>query len=265
MQFDRKVVLKVLLKSQAIEIKDLRIAFDIKKTRKREQNKAEIKIYNLNSTTRSKIKDEGVNIELYAGYVDDIGLIFKGDIREIEHTGDSENIVTTITGGDGDNALQKSTINETIKGGSSLKGYIESLVKKLEDIKVGKIVGLDGLEGNQTATTFTGTVRDELDRLALKYDFEYTIENHVVNVTRNNSHIGMSEIISAETGMIGSPVAKEDGVEVKVLLNNNLKCNALFRLESEFLKRDYRIDELTFNGDTHSTEYYSLIKGVKIA
>jgi hypothetical protein len=265
MYFNRQVLFRVLVKNKIIEIRELRIKFDIKKSRSREQNKATIEIYNLNETTRANIKNEGVTVELFAGYADDVGLIFRGDIREVSHKKTNADIVTTITAGDGDNALRKSTVNTTLPSSSSLKAHINALVFNLKGIKIGKIVGIDGLEGNKRATTFIGSVREELDRLATKYDFAYTIENHIFSLVRNKQHTGLREIINVDSGMIEAPVATERGVDVKTLLNNNLKCNDLFRLESKFLKRNYRIDELIFKGDTHSQEWFSSIKGVNLA
>ncbi|HIP20403.1 MAG TPA: hypothetical protein EYG70_04700 [Sulfurimonas sp.] len=265
MFFNRQVLFRVLVKNKIIEIRKLRIKFDIKKNRSREQNKATIEIYNLNETTRANIKNEGVTVELFAGYASDVGLIFRGDIREVSHKKTGADMVTRITAGDGDNALRKSTINVTLPSNSNLKAHINALASKLEGIKIGKIIGIDDLEANKRATTFTGSVREELDRLATKYDFAYTIENHIFSLVRNKQHTGLSEIISVESGMIEVPIATEKGVDVKTLLNNNLKCNDLFRLESKFLKRNYRIDELTFKGDTHSREWFSLVKGVNLA
>jgi len=264
MYFNRQVLFKVLLKNKTIEIRELRIKFDIKKSRTREQNKATIEIYNLNETTRANIKKEGVTVELFAGYADDVGLIFRGDIREVFHKKINADMITTITAGDGDNALRSSSVNLTLPAEATLKEQVELLADKLEGIKKGKIVGIDGLEGNKRATTFVGSVREELDRLAVKYDFAYTVENHVFNLVRNRQHTGLGEVISVESGMIEAPIATEKGVDVKTLLNNNLKCNSLFRLESKFLKRDYRVDELSFKGDTHSQEWFSYIKGVSL-
>jgi len=263
-QFRRGVLFKVRLRQKILIIKELRISFQIKKSRTREQNKLSIKIYNLSKTTQALIKDEGVLVELYAGYNDDIGLIFRGDIREVHHVKKSENTITTITAGDGDNALTKSVVNITLPANSSLVEYIKSLVSRLDGIKVGAIVGIDGLEGNYTATTFVGSVRTELDRLAKKYDFSYTIDNHIFNLVRNGKHTGMSEVISVESGMLDAPIATEKGVIVRCLLNNNLKINDLFRLESNMLKRNYRIDELEIKGDTHGSDWYSEIKGVRL-
>lgn len=264
MYFNRQVIFRVLLKSTLIEIKELRVKFEIKKTRTQEQNVSKIELYNLSETTRANIKTEGESVELYAGYGDDIALIFRGNIREVFHKKESENIITTITAGDGDRAFSSSFVNTTLEANTSLQATIETLVSKLQGIKKGKIVGIEGLEGNKTATTLTGTVRDELDRLASKYDFSYTIENEVFNLVRNRQHTGLSEVISVDSGMLDAPIATEKGVDVKTLLNNNLRCNDLFRLESKFLKRDYRIDELLFSGDTHSTEWFSILKGVSL-
>lgn len=264
MYFNRRVLFKVLVKNKIIEIDKLKIKFDIKKSRTREQNKATIEIYNLNETTRANIKNEGVTVELYAGYADDVGLIFRGDIREVFHKKNNADMITTITAGDGDNALRNSNVNLTLPSNSLLLEQVEMLAEKLEGIKKGKIIGIDGLEGNKRATTFVGTVREELDRLAIKYDFSYTVENHVFNLVRNKQHTGLGEVISVESGMIEAPVATEKGVDVKTLLNNNLKCNDLFKLEAKFLSRTYRIDELNFKGDTHGTEWFSAIKGVNL-
>lgn len=264
MYFNRQVLFRVLVKGKIIEIRDLRIKFDIKKSRSREQNKASIEIYNLNETTRANIKDEGVTVELFAGYANDVGLIFRGDIREVFHKKNNADMVTTVTAGDGDNALRNSNINLTLPADASLKEQVELLAEKLEGIKKGKIVGIEGLEGNKRATTFVGSVREELDRLAVKYDFAYTVENHVFNLVRNRQSMGLGEVISVESGMIEAPIATDKGVDVKTLLNNNLKCNTLFRLESKHLKRDYRVDDLSFKGDTHSSEWFSYIKGVNL-
>ena len=267
MKFERKVKLDIITTDTLIRMNELRIVFNIKKTRTSEQNKSEIKIYNLSETSRSKIKDEGKHLKLYAGYKDDIGLIFRGDIREVYHIKDGADIITHISAGDGDNSITNTSVNKTIKRGTPLIDKLNYLVGLLApDIKKGKFVGVDGLEGNKTATTFTGKVRDELDRLAEKYDFEYTIENHILNIVRNKQNTGLSEIISPETGMIGVPIARENNkVEVKCLLNNKLKCNDLFRLESKFIKRDYRIEALTFEGDNYSTNtWINKIDGVAL-
>jgi len=265
MNFSRYAILKIFLKEELVTIENLRITFNIKKTREAEQNEAKIKVYNLSKTSQSKIKDEGSHVELYAGYEDDVALIFKGDIRTIYHKREEENVVTTLESGDGDNALVKSTVNVTLKGELTLKAYLKQLVERLEEIKLGRVVGVDDLVGNRTATTFVGHVRDELDRLAIKYDFSYTIENHIIDIVRNASHTGLSEIVSVETGMLETATVREDGyIEVKTLLNNNFKCNDLFRLESEFLKRDFRIDTLDFVGDTHGDEWVSILGGVSL-
>jgi len=266
-KFERKVKLDIVTADATMSIDGLRVIFSIKKTRTREQNKSEIKVYNLSETTRSTIKEEGRHVKLYAGYKNDIGLIFRGDIREVFHLKQGADIITTITCGDGDNAIINTFVNKTIKRGTPLIDKLNYLVGLLApDVQKGKFVGVDGLEGNQTATTFTGTVRDELDRLAEKYDFEYTIENHKLNIVRNKQNTGLSEVISPETGMIEAPIARENNkVEVKCLLNNNLKCNDLFRLESKFIKRDYRIDRLTFEGDTHSSStWLNKIEGIAL-
>ena len=86
-------------------------------------------------------------------------------------------------------------------------------------------------------------------------------------------------VLSAGTGLIGTPKANDKGIEIKCLLNPRLRIGGRVRLDNAGgagLKagagrepRDvhdglYRILSITFSGDTRGTDWYATLSCVGI-
>lgn len=214
--------------AQAISIKDLRITFDIQKSRISYPNKAKISIYNLSTNTRNQIKNEFTNILINAGYVGNIQMIFTGNIKNVYHRIDSVDTVTDIYAGDGDAAWVESNANVSITGQHSLKDTVIMLVNTMQGITVGTLQGLDqGLVSSQT-TTYCGATRDQLNKLAATYNFDWSITNNIFETVSKNQAIepqSRATVISSTTGMVGSPTVTEIGADINCLLNPALLPN----------------------------------------
>jgi hypothetical protein len=104
-----------------------------------------------------------------------------------------------------------------------------------------------------------------LKNLLGKQGKEASIQNNSLQIatpTENTRAI----TISAETGMIGSPVSREKGIEFKALINPILQpsgeTNSIF-LNSVGFNSIYRVRSLKFKGDTHDNPWF--MQGVAIA
>lgn len=92
---------------------------------------------------------------------------------------------------------------------------------------------------------------------------------------------GEAVVLSAGTGLIGTPKANDKGIEIKCLLNPRLRIGGRVRLDNAGageagLKagtgrepRDvhdglYRILSITFSGDTRGTDWYATLSCVGI-
>ena len=71
--------------NEAISLGDLRVNFEIKKSRITYPNLAKIQIWNLADNTRNKIRDEFTIVLVNAGYRNNISLVFTGDIKNVYH------------------------------------------------------------------------------------------------------------------------------------------------------------------------------------
>ena len=104
----------------ALDLGELHIVFKTIKNDAETPNSAEMRIYNLSASTASKMQREFTRVVLQAGYKDNYGIIFDGNICSTRIG--KENGIDTwleITAADGDKAYNFSTVNTTLAAGST--------------------------------------------------------------------------------------------------------------------------------------------------
>src|SRR5690606_3380684 len=111
---------------------DLKIAFTIRKGLSSTQNSAEIKIWNLSESSRNAIGKELDDIQLEAGYLPpegggNVGIIFKGQMRDVLHTREGNDIITTLSCGEGDKPFRNATISKTYPAGTEVQTVMEDI------------------------------------------------------------------------------------------------------------------------------------------
>lgn len=283
-QFDRQVTITIGVGDAILAISDNKIEFELETSRAGFPNEAKIGIYNLSRTTRQRIKDAGEFIQLEAGYPQNKGIIFKGNLAKVWHERVSKtDIVTRIEAADGLSDFQNAMINTTLPAGqNSPKDIVQACAAQFEVVGVGSLNILDGLPGTDRATVLCGNVKDELDKVGRKHDFSWSIQNNELELVKNGEAIEDVTIVSKETGMIGAPTVTESGVDVKVLLNPKLRVNRIIQVISDFIddadtlnfnKRDtdlgggfYRMDKIKYAGTNRADgEFTCTIEGRRVS
>lgn len=280
-QYGRIVRVTIGTGSSGILIENLRIEFDVKATRVNYPNVGTVKIYNLAPDTRSRIKDSGDVIEVVAGYQDNVGTILLGNIRTVNHGKKGADIVTMITCGDGDEDYQNTMVNATILPESAdPQALIRQMASEMRNTSLGEIVGLEEEQAPRRPVVISGNMKDEMNKLGRKHNFEWTIQNGTLEVVRNDLAINEMIVLSSESGMIGSPAISEKGIKVKCLLNPRLRPNRMIQVLSDYAeleqsssltKRDtdlgggiFRIDQIAYTGNNRDGDFYCDIDGVRM-
>lgn len=101
-------------------------AFNIHKSADAKSNEMELDIFNLNDKSRAFLR-KLVNIELYAGYKQLNGLIFKGIVDNVTHRHDGPTWKTTVVAQDGAIHRRNTFISVSFKKNTP----IEDVIKKL--------------------------------------------------------------------------------------------------------------------------------------
>lgn len=256
----------------------LRMTFKIEKTSESNPNKSHIEIYNLAPDSLALLKKPNCRVVLSAGY----GLILENENGAIESTaeviftGDTSksatkksgpDYITTIEAGDGLSAFQNTTINESLREGTTGTTAIQQVISAM-GLQPGEIKGADGFSysGN---LVLSGNARDSLDDVTDKGDLEWSIQDEQVQVLPINGFNSLDPIVLTErTGLIGSPNRtgfnnsknkkdKDSGIEFVSLLQPGLKPGRRVQIKSKFIEGVFVVRKVNINGDTRSGPWFS--------
>ena len=254
-----------------LEVEKLRMSFRVSKSLSGSPNTAEIKIWNLSKENRYKIKREFDKATLEAGHVraGNRGVIFNGFVRDVRHTRESTDIVTTVECGDGDEGYRKGVISKTYPAGATPKEMIDDLLEAMPEVDRGVIEGLDDLPAYPRPVTMYGSVVDELDKIGRTHQLYWSVQDGALEVIRGNRAIDEVVVISQASGMIGVPDITDNGIQVDVLLNPELRIGRTIEVRSEVLEMNdeqgrFRISSLEFVGGNRENPFFARIHGERI-
>lgn len=259
-----------------LNLHDLKIAFDITKGISSTQNSGSIRIWNLTEAHRNALGKELDDITLEAGYTPpgedgNVGIIFKGQMRDVEHRREDADIITELSCGEGDKAFRRATISKTYPAGSSVEDVVEDIYKELEreGIDRGEWKFPEDLPKFKRPYTVCGSCKRELDTLGRGKNFYWSVQNGTMEIIPGNGYVGGIVLLTPETGLIDTPTITDNGVKVKALLNPEIRPNRRVRIESQTLEMNaeggvYRVSECAYSGDNRDGDFYVSITGESV-
>lgn len=216
-----------------LSIKDLRVQFEVEKTVESAPNEAKIKIFNLTPEHEAQIKEEFDEVILNAGYKDNIGMIFRGNIQNVYRYRDKTDTITEIVASDGDKDFRLATLNTTFAAGSTNMDIVDASIDSFQGVgntNRGTIAipGKVYLRGK----VVTGNSRAALDNVSKECGVNWSIQDGELHMIGVDDYLPDNTIvINKDTGMLGSPTVTDKGVEVRCLLNNLLRVNGQIELD----------------------------------
>lgn len=264
----------------ALEIHDLQVTFDISKStnNKNRTNSAAIEIYNL-SDEHIALFDVAYPAAVFsAGYKDTGGVkrLFSGQVNNVSTRKSGTERVTQVTLGTGYTDLNHQVLSEVVPPGRDVRAAIESLRKS---------IGADRGVYNGTNLNnpiiygypLTGTPKDMLDELSEKYNLDWQLEEGVLyvhdNDRGNSENFNEAYVISKYTGMIDLPYrvsgdrkrskkdkVKKPGVQMKILLNSDIRAGDIIRLEDTLLNGWYKVTDIRHSGGWRSPNWTTEIR-----
>lgn len=265
----------------ALEIDQLQVTFDISKStnNKNRTNSATIEVTNL-SEEHLKVLDTDYPAAVFeAGYLDTGGpkRLFAGQVTNVSTRKSGTDIVTSITMGSGYTFLNHETLSDVVPPGKNVQDAIE---------KLRKAIGADRGVYNGTNLNneiiygypLSGTPKEMLDELAEKYQLDWQLDDGVLYVHDNDraatEQFQLAYVISPFTGLIERPYrvsgdrrrskkdkVKKPGVQLKILLNPEIKAGDIIQIEEGLLKGWYKVDSIRHTGGWRSEAWYTEIKG----
>mgnify|MGYP001558947488 CR=1 FL=1 len=245
------------------EFRGFRVTFDVKMSKESTPNEAIIEAYNLNPASVALAQADGAVVELYVGY-DIPRLIFRGNPIEDGVRLDRKGVdrVLRLECQDGGTAYQESRVALTFSTQTSASQIFEAVAASM-----GLPRGTIRLPDNfvfPRGMVLNAPARDVMDRLALATGSQWFIRDGTLQFVGADEDTGEEAIVfSAKAGnLIGSPTAKDGGIEIRALLAPSLRPGKVFSLESEEYSGLYVADDVSFRGDSGwGTEFYVTASG----
>jgi hypothetical protein len=298
-QFGRSVKLLLLNNTKALDLSGLRITFRVNADDASSPNEATIRVYNLADKTAQHAVAEYSSVSLQAGYGDQTAVIFTGTVIYYK-TGKENNTDSflEIFAADGDEAYNQAVANTTWAAGYTFSDLLKFYAKNM------------GLQLDQNALTYLAQAggaypapRGKVDQglfklltrdLSRAVNARWSIQNGVLTLIPNDSYLPGTIIeINSATGMVGTPEATQEGIELDCLLNPLLKIGYAIRINNQDITQTtfknlyypgiptqyvagvdpdpdpqnnglYRLIVIEHSGDTRGQEFYSHLICLKI-
>lgn len=256
---------KLELGIEDIAIKGQRVSFHVEKTTKPDPNTAEISAWNLTDAQRDQISaSKSPFVRLAAGYRSGLTQIFYGQLIHVVHEIDGAEIKTTMTTGDGIEEYRKRRINISFGPRTKTATVIQALIKSL-GLKKGNsdkfVTRLrTGIKADIyfSGTAMSGSASAEMTALCRSAGLEWSIQDGSIQLLDKNKALdNFAIVLNKSTGLIGSPSISNKGVCAgKSLIIPDMFPGRQIEVDSRFVKGRFRLEKVTYNGDTHGDEWY---------
>lgn len=275
MAFGRKVICRIGAPGeQGVEIEDLKISFEVKKTEKESLNEAEVRIFNLSDHTRNKITGKGNALVLRAGYEDEgVKGLFFGSVKDVKSDNSGPDRQTVITAFDGYKNGREKVVSVSYAPGISRKSVFQDLTQALGM----PVSGQDLISGSfPGGFSFIGKVTAALDRIVKAVGgISWSIQNETFVVFRPDQPAAVTGLhLSPGTGLIGSPEdiseESEDGsmpvkkYRVTSLLFPELLPGSRIKLTSKKVSGFFKVLSVVFTGCNLSDKFEAVSEVVPV-
>ena len=243
-QWIRRCELLVANQTEALDLSQFRIVFQIRNADTESPNTAIIRVFNLSHDTVYKITNsysnefggEFTNVILNAGYVSgNYGAVFKGTIKQYRF-GRENNTDTylDIMAADGDLGFNQGVVNMTIKAGVTTGAVAQAVAKTMTDnVDVTALTtDLQHVPNLRNQVLF-GMARSQLRGYVNTLDSTWSIQDGVVVILDKGGYLpGEAVEINVATGLIGVPEQTAEGIALTCLLNSRIRIGGRIKLNN---------------------------------
>ena len=222
--------------SDGLELSELRVDFNVKRITKTTPDILWARVYNMDPKTMAKVINF-TRVQLKAGYkFAGYGLIFDGQV--VQYRRGKENATDTyleIHAGDADKEINTGVFSGQYAVGTEDLQIIKDCVRQM-GLEIGEIGDGIGTQKTQRDSTYAEAGKDRLQAILAKYDASFFVENGKAIILKNGAtRKGAVVVLTPKTGLVGLPELTPQGVQVKCLLNPNIRPGSIIELSSDVI------------------------------
>lgn len=265
------------------DVSELRCTFQIIKTAIREPNQSILTIYNLSPEDENKLIQNGQRIIIEAGYSgSQYGMIFSGNIiQALRSKENGVDYTLTLVSMDSERYVTYGLIGVSLVAQQTARDAVNALLTK-SSFQAGAGFLTDTSIKYPRGKVMFGQSTDFLEQISVSQNATYYTDDGKVNIV-TATDVGKNKVLSfgPQTGLIGSPIQNELGIECDLLLNPHIQLNSLFHVDNKKVQNYrytpgqpvrsldseglYRVIKLTHEGDTRGEEWTTHVQAISQA
>lgn len=254
----------------SLDVSALSVVFKAKRSLAARAGTLDLTIRNLSPEHRREILSARrfhTFVEVQAGYVGGMSLIFRGDLRKAVPARDGTDWVVKVTAGDGEHAIRSARVSRSFSPGTTVEAVVRHIA---EAMGVGIGNASTALRGASLGalgdtlpegTVLGGSAAAELTRLCTAAGKVWSIQEGNLQILPLGGALAREAILlSPGTGLVGTPeVVNRRVITVTALLQPGLVPGQQVVVQSDALltTAPWRITEAEYSGDTHGVDWYA--------
>lgn len=262
--FDRRCAFSFGIQGTTLtKVTDLRIEFEIEKTSENTYNTATVKVFNLSKKSRSIVNQSSPTkpmiVQLEVGYYknSNLSVLFTGNAPKCFSTVIPPNTITEFVSQDGQYELSNATLDKSYSEGAALQTVLNDVIAAT-GLKTGYMpTNID--DKFQNGICVSGSCKKHLDTLTQKAGLEYSIQDKEIQIKKANLTVGGTILLlTPETGLIRSPIKREQGIEfTSLIIPKYLNPGKSVKIESRDFKGTFVIRKSIFKGCNLDGDWYA--------
>lgn len=261
---------------RGLKLTQHRISFRITKS-KEKLNDAVITVYNVSDSVReylSQRQGREVAVILNLGYEDEpLVTAMTGSVVSFSETLEGVNRVTKIKFKDGYTNIKEAYTVRSFRGGQKLSSVVKEVLKDLKLPEGTFIIPNDLDVIIQKPKTYSGFTQGILDGLLEGTGLKFYINNSLANISpliptrgsksavkvsaANGNLIGSPTVVDNTAGVPQNAQGTRSSLKLKTLMNAAFDIDEDIVLESRFHSGVYKIQAITFVGDSEGADWYT--------
>lgn len=251
--------------SNAVEITDLRVKFNVERNLKSSANKCDVQIYNLSRDGRAAVETKHLYVEMFAGHADVNRLVFAGDVIFAMSKLEPPDWVTMLQVGDGARALGNARASISYSKTTTVKQVVRDICKSMGQTLPSNIEASHELDAQMgSGGVVLGSSRDALSKVIAPYGFDASIQNGRLQLLKLGETSSDVHDVNESNGMIGSPEfgqphrkGKPPTMSVRMLLRPEIVPGSRINLKSQHKSGLFKVTKVQHEGDTHDPTWFT--------
>lgn len=213
------------------------IEFDITRTTLSSINVCQIRLYNLSDKSRNSLRYNLYNwglyrpLELRAGYQNDLGILFKGNVQQCWSVREGVNFITQIECYDGGFASTNGKVDAQFPAGTNERVLLNSLITSgLPNVKLGSVGNFSGTLSR--SASFTGNTVQVLTEYTGGAFFIDNEKAYALKTDEYRPAPGPIIVINSASGLLGTPTLEQNVARFDMLFEPKLEVGGLVQIQS---------------------------------